>query len=432
MKKLILFLLTAALALGQGAPGMGGAPGIPAPREATVAEMVAGTSGVVFVSPRRMTGGGGPVTVSTLTVTNRILNADGTAALPSYTFTSDPDTGFHRSAAGEVGYSANGTRSFVFSSGGRLYGALAANQYLDMPNTGAISLLAAGTNQNITLTPSGTGGVLLNTASQGATYNRVNIGGGVSTIADTSAKLQLGRFSAGSPYGYIKLGATATQLRVTNAADGLDIFVLTNAGNLLLGGLTTDGTGVLQFPAATNAAGGITFGADTFFYRASSGVMRLSGTTNSQIEYYDGATQRGFSGISGTTAYMASVSGSLVLRSANTDALTLDSSQNATFAGATIMSTDALSGAGAVSVTKGLTKYTSTGGAQALTLANGADGQVKRIVHDVDGGSGVLTPTTKTGFSTITFTNAGDTVTMVYVATRGWMVTGSYGATVAP
>ena len=44
----------------------------------------------------------------------------------------------------------------------------------------------------------------------------------------------------------------------------------------------------------------------------------------------------------------------------------------------------------------------------------------------------VLTPTTKTGFSTVTFTNAGDTVTLQFITTRGWMVIGSYGAVVAP
>lgn len=100
--------------------------------------------------------------------------------------------------------------------------------------------------------------------------------------------------------------------------------------------------------------------------------------------------------------------------------------------GIRIVSTDTLSGAGAVSVTKDTTKLTSTGASEAITLANGTDGQMKRIIHDVDGGSMVLTPTTKTGFSTITFTNAGDAVSLEYVTTRGWIVVGSYGVTIAP
>lgn len=66
----------------------------------------------------------------------------------------------------------------------------------------------------------------------------------------------------------------------------------------------------------------------------------------------------------------------------------------------------ALSGAGAVNVTSLVTLFTSTGDAQALTLADGTvTGQLKVIHHTVDGGSGVLTPTTPGNFATITLTN---------------------------
>ena len=99
--------------------------------------------------------------------------------------------------------------------------------------------------------------------------------------------------------------------------------------------------------------------------------------------------------------------------------------------GIIVESVDARSGAGAVSVTATSTKFTSTGGAQALTLADGVEGQIKRIVHVVDGGSGVLTPTTKTGFTTITFTNVGDSATLQFFTTRGWMIVSLNGAVAA-
>lgn len=70
-----------------------------------------------------------------------------------------------------------------------------------------------------------------------------------------------------------------------------------------------------------------------------------------------------------------------------------------------------LSGAGAVDVTSMATLFTSTAGAQALTMADGKQaGQLKFVYHAVDGGSGVLTPThLADGVShTITFTAAGD------------------------
>ncbi len=92
--------------------------------------------------------------------------------------------------------------------------------------------------------------------------------------------------------------------------------------------------------------------------------------------------------------------------------------------------TQALSGAGAVNLTTLITKVTSTG-ANALTLADGVDGQVKMIVMVVDGGDATLTPTTKTGFSTIVFNDIGDGVTLVFTTTTGWILVGNNGATVS-
>ena len=93
-------------------------------------------------------------------------------------------------------------------------------------------------------------------------------------------------------------------------------------------------------------------------------------------------------------------------------------------------SVQSLSGAGAVNLTDMMTSLTTTGASQALTLANGTVGQIKIITHTVDGGSAVLTPTTKIGFSTVTFTAVGDTVMMIYTA-AGWAIIGSRGVTIA-
>ena len=90
----------------------------------------------------------------------------------------------------------------------------------------------------------------------------------------------------------------------------------------------------------------------------------------------------------------------------------------------------ALSGAGAVNLTDMLTSLTTTGAAQALTLANGTLGQIKIISHVVDGGSAVLTPTTKIGFTTITFTGVGESAMLVYTA-AGWAIVALNGAVAA-
>lgn len=98
-------------------------------------------------------------------------------------------------------------------------------------------------------------------------------------------------------------------------------------------------------------------------------------------------------------------------------------SANSMFAGFYPTATSqALSGAGAVNVTSYSTRITSTGAAQALTLANGTQiGQLKKISHVVDGGSSVLTPTSLSGGTTITFTTVGEFVILMWNGTA-WVV----------
>lgn len=144
-----------------------------------------------------------------------------------------------------------------------------------------------------------------------------------------------------------------------------------------------------------------------------------------------------FSGGAGSTFTAPLITGGLTASGSASNDFSGSTGTFKTSSGTTIITgaldyvTSALSGAGAVNVTTTTTKLTTTGGSQALTLANGADGQIKTIIHDVDGGSAILTPTTKTGFSTLTFTNAGDTATLQYVTTRGWVILALNGTTAA-
>ena len=82
-------------------------------------------------------------------------------------------------------------------------------------------------------------------------------------------------------------------------------------------------------------------------------------------------------------------------------------------------SVQSLSGAGAVDVTSAVTLFTSTG-TNALTLADGTVvGQTKTIIHDVDGGVGTITPTSTVGYTTITLTDVGDAVQLMWSSTAG-------------
>src|SRR4051812_40206315 len=74
-----------------------------------------------------------------------------------------------------------------------------------------------------------------------------------------------------------------------------------------------------------------------------------------------------------------------------------------------------------------------TGGVEALTLADGVPGQEITITLGTDGGDGTLTPARKTGFATIVFADAKDTVHLRYVDdTIGWILIGYYGTAAPP
>ncbi len=69
-------------------------------------------------------------------------------------------------------------------------------------------------------------------------------------------------------------------------------------------------------------------------------------------------------------------------------------------------------------------------GVNAATLANGTNGQIKTIVCTAVtvGGTATLTPTTANGFTTVAFTAAGQTLTLQYFTTGGWVILSVRGA----
>jgi hypothetical protein len=89
----------------------------------------------------------------------------------------------------------------------------------------------------------------------------------------------------------------------------------------------------------------------------------------------------------------------------------------------------AISGAGAIDITNKRTDITTTG-ANAYTLANGAVGQIKKIVMVVDGGAATITPTTLLGHTTITLNAVGDSVVLQY-GTGGWAAIGGHSYALA-
>jgi hypothetical protein len=98
-------------------------------------------------------------------------------------------------------------------------------------------------------------------------------------------------------------------------------------------------------------------------------------------------------------------------------------------ASTTTVAADAL----AIPITHRTVSKATGGDAEALTLADGAFlGQQLQIFLATDGGGdGTLTPTTKSGFSTIVFADKGDNVNLEWT-TSGWIITGSAGIAAPP
>lgn len=88
----------------------------------------------------------------------------------------------------------------------------------------------------------------------------------------------------------------------------------------------------------------------------------------------------------------------------------------------------------AIPVTHPIVSKTTGADAEALTLADGVPGQSLKIILATDGGGdGTLTPTTKTGFATIVFADAGDQVVLEYIDdTVGWIITSAVGVAAPP
>ena len=94
--------------------------------------------------------------------------------------------------------------------------------------------------------------------------------------------------------------------------------------------------------------------------------------------------------------------------------------------------TTASTGAGAVAITGTVHEITTTGTGDAMTLANGTEGQILHICYVAEGAgadTAILTPTSFND-ATITFTDIGESVTLLYTA-ASWYVVGNGGCTIA-
>jgi hypothetical protein len=213
---------------------------------------------------------------------------------------------------------------------------------------------------------------------------------------------------------------TISNLPVTSSSSGADEFVLVQ------GALTKKITNTNLFTSVTLTSP--TLVTPTLGVASATSINKVAITapaTSATLTLADGKTLTvnntiTFSGTDATTMTLPTTDATL----ARTDAAqTFTGTQ--TFGGAVVGSVQALSGPGAVNVTTVTTAFTSTGTGDALTLADGAAGQLKAIVYVAEtagADTGILTPSNFGNGSTITFNNVGDSCLLQFLGTDWWVV----------
>lgn len=209
-----------------------------------------GTSGVVGTQAALFDATQNTTLAGNLTVSGVMLAADGTAAAPSRAFSTQTNKGFYHNATNEIGVAISGTLALRFGidgAVGRLLGSTVAN-YLALAPGGAVDIVAAGTDQPITLTPSGTAVVSSYAAFQsyGSVNNRAEIKKvlyGATTDAATAVELTTnGAVGSGATNRItvpnntalsVVLNISVKQSGSANAKQMLRQFVISNNGGVV-------------------------------------------------------------------------------------------------------------------------------------------------------------------------------------------------------
>lgn len=158
----------------------------------------------------------------------------------------------------------------TFHGGGTISGA-----------SGAVNVTTAGTNTDFVVTPIGSGRAKFQFAASKASFGEFSGASGMHLLQTATSPTSTN----------FALLADAGNLYVNSSTAGNDLFlqhgnntrikIARTSGNVLVGGLTTDGTGVLQFPVHTTTAGGIALGTAAFLHTQVSGGpgINVSGTS---------------------------------------------------------------------------------------------------------------------------------------------------------
>ena len=189
-----------------------------------------------------------------------------------------------------------------------------------------------------------------------------------------------------------------------------------SVANLTLG--RTVDTGNLIVTGTANVSGNFVVATNKFAIIASTGDTATAGTFDCDDDFSVSTNKFNVAAATGDT----------------TAAGTFGVTGLTTLTGGLAGGIQSLSGPGAVNITTLTTNFTSTATGNALTLANGSTGQVKTVIYIAEaagGDTGVLTPTNRLGYASITFNAIGDTATLQYTG-AAWAILAVNGATITP
>jgi len=235
-------------------------------------------------------------------------------------------------AGGVLNINTSGGGAVNFGSGAATFAGAVVAPSLTAPASTALALAAGSGNQNITLTPSGTG--LVKVAALPANAGNATAGSftGVAfaAIIDAQFGLVYGA-SQSSGDGWIQ------QQSVVNGSY-YNLTLQAAGGNVLIGTNTNSGARLQVGTNTTTTAGGMVFGTDTFLYRIGAASLALSGTGANPgfyIQSSGGANQFRALYNAGADVRLESMTNLPMYLMINSSiALTLDSSLKATFGGA--------------------------------------------------------------------------------------------------
>lgn len=203
-----------------------------------------------------------------------------------------------------VGLSSSDSPTFTSLT---LTGNLNTSDGFTVSSAGSIALTAAGTNENITLTPSGTGAVVVPKVTTATTDHSLIVGNTISlptgigrskvlvgnTAADSELVLAQGTanglvakwsYHATPASAYAAIGTYAGSNKLVLQGDG---------GNVLLGTTTDSSNGKLQLATHTTKAGGIGFGTELSLYRSADSELRVQGETTKNTNFVIGTDNTG-------------------------------------------------------------------------------------------------------------------------------------------